>query len=153
MNELSVNDAFDDIEIESFDFIWEEWEEYKGDVPLWQHIFCGSIAGLMEHVFMYPLDTLKTYFQTNGHMKYNMIYDNCNTINNNNNNIYRDMNNHRNMQTFKRNFCSSTNCDKCIIINFCKYKTNCYNVMSALHTKNNRYIHNIAEPVKKYGKL
>ncbi|CAD51737.1 mitochondrial carrier protein [Plasmodium falciparum NF54] len=163
MNELSVNDAFDDIEIESFDFIWEEWEEYKGDVPLWQHIFCGSIAGLMEHVFMYPLDTLKTYFQTNGHMKYNMIYDNCNTINNNNNNIYRgnnssykntcdknykDMNNHRNMQTFKRNFCSSTNCDKCIINNFCKYKTNCYNVMAALHTKNNRYIHNIAEPLK-----
>ncbi|SOV76096.1 mitochondrial carrier protein, putative [Plasmodium sp. gorilla clade G3] len=168
MNELSVNDAFDDIEIESFDFIWEEWEEYKGDVPLWQHIFCGSIAGLMEHVFMYPLDTLKTYFQTNGHMKYNMIYDNCNTINNNNNNnIYRsnnssynntcdknynDMNNHRNMQTFKRNFCSSTNCDNCIINNFCKYKTNCYNVMAALHTKSDRYIHNIAEPLKNMAK-
>ncbi|SOV13965.1 mitochondrial carrier protein, putative [Plasmodium sp. gorilla clade G2] len=160
MNELSVNDAFDDIEIESFDFIWEEWEEYKGDVPLWQHIFCGSIAGLMEHVFMYPLDTLKTYFQTNGHMKYNKIYDNCNNINNNNNiyhnnncdKNYKDMNNHRNMQMFKRKFCSSTNCDNCIINNVCKYKTNCYNVMAALHTKNSRYINNIAEPLKNMAK-
>lgn len=61
---LAVNENIGDIDYS--DFIWEEWEEYKGDVPFWQHTFCGSVAGIMEHVCMYPLDTMKTYFQANG---------------------------------------------------------------------------------------
>lgn len=51
---------------ECSDFLWEEWEEYKGDIPFWQHTFCGSVAGIMEHVCMYPMDTVKTYFQSYG---------------------------------------------------------------------------------------
>lgn len=58
--EKDIND------VECSDFLWEEWEEYKGDIPFWQHTFCGSVAGIMEHVCMYPLDTVKTYFQTYG---------------------------------------------------------------------------------------
>lgn len=53
-------------DVECSDFLWEEWEEYKGDIPFWQHTFCGSVAGIMEHVCMYPLDTVKTYFQSYG---------------------------------------------------------------------------------------
>ncbi|SBT87706.1 mitochondrial carrier protein, putative [Plasmodium malariae] len=133
MNELSVNDAFDEIEMESFDFIWEEWEEYKGDIPMWQHIFCGSIAGLMEHVFMYPLDTLKTYIQTNDRLKSKKMSEMCNlyscTGNNNhfselcvhNNGISNNIN--INAHIDKKKFCSSTGCDNCIY-----NKTCCYNI-------------------------
>lgn len=41
-----------------------EWENWTGDLPFWQHAFCGSIAGVMEHVSLFPLDTIKTRLQT-----------------------------------------------------------------------------------------
>ncbi|SBT33273.1 mitochondrial carrier protein, putative [Plasmodium ovale wallikeri] len=128
MNELSVNDGFDDIEVESFDFIWEEWEEYKGDVPLWQHIFCGSIAGLMEHVFMYPLDTLKTYIQTDGRLKSNKhTFERCKVYNcSGSNNHFKELNVHNSMHMDKKNFCTSTKgCDNCIYSKMCNYNNIC----------------------------
>ncbi|ANQ07566.1 Mitochondrial carrier protein [Plasmodium coatneyi] len=138
MNELSVNDAFDDIEIESFDFIWEEWEEYKGDVPLWQHIFCGSIAGLMEHVFMYPLDTIKTYIQTNDRLKCGRrAYDRCSMYrqNGNGSNI-NDVEAHKSgMYIDKKKFCTSRGCDGCIYKKTCTYENFCNMKMMAAFNK------------------
>jgi len=41
----------------------EDWEEWDGNSPLWQHCVAGSIAGLAEHVLVYPLDTVRTHIQ------------------------------------------------------------------------------------------
>jgi len=40
-----------------------EWEVRDGSTPFWQHAVAGSCAGVMEHVSMYPLDTVKTHVQ------------------------------------------------------------------------------------------
>lgn len=40
-----------------------EWEERPEDVPFWRHAVAGSIAGVSEHIGMYPIDTLKTRMQ------------------------------------------------------------------------------------------
>jgi len=40
-----------------------EWEEWDGSTPFWQHAVAGSCAGMMEHVAMYPVDTIKTRMQ------------------------------------------------------------------------------------------
>jgi len=40
-----------------------EWEEWDGSNPFWQHAAAGSCAGVMEHVAMYPVDTIKTRMQ------------------------------------------------------------------------------------------
>ncbi|KEP60859.1 UNVERIFIED_CONTAM: carrier superfamily protein [Hammondia hammondi] len=45
---------------------WEtslDWEEWQGDWPLPLHAAAGSIAGLMEHLAVYPIDTIKTRAQ------------------------------------------------------------------------------------------
>ncbi|KAK1443752.1 hypothetical protein BgAZ_206280 [Babesia gibsoni] len=36
------------------------YEEWQGDCKFWQHAVCGSAAGVMEHIALFPLDTLKT---------------------------------------------------------------------------------------------
>jgi len=41
-----------------------DWEDRPDSVPLWRHAFAGSLAGITEHVGMYPLDTVKTRMQT-----------------------------------------------------------------------------------------
>eukprot|EP00916_Digyalum_oweni_P002261 GHVL01004117.1.p1 GENE.GHVL01004117.1~~GHVL01004117.1.p1 ORF type:complete len:310 (-),score=23.67 GHVL01004117.1:973-1902(-) len=43
--------------------ILETWDEWKGDIPFYQHAFCGSVAGFVEHISMHPVDTLKTNLQ------------------------------------------------------------------------------------------
>jgi len=40
-----------------------EWEVRDESTPFWQHAVAGSCAGIMEHVGMYPLDTVKTRVQ------------------------------------------------------------------------------------------
>lgn len=40
---------------------WEHWDPTQ--VPLWKHMLAGSAAGIMEHVAMYPVDTVKTQMQ------------------------------------------------------------------------------------------
>ena len=39
----------------------DDWEEYdpKSGLTFTDHMIAGSCAGLMEHVVMYPVDTLK----------------------------------------------------------------------------------------------
>jgi len=40
-----------------------EWEVRDGSTPFGQHAIAGSVAGVMEHISMYPLDTVKTQMQ------------------------------------------------------------------------------------------
>ncbi|KAL8450790.1 hypothetical protein Emag_003078 [Eimeria magna] len=40
-----------------------EWEEWRGDWPFIHHAIAGSFAGVMEHITMYPIDTIKTRMQ------------------------------------------------------------------------------------------
>jgi len=44
---------------------WEEhdWEERSPDTALWQHMIAGSIAGMVEHAVVFPLDSVKTHMQ------------------------------------------------------------------------------------------
>ncbi|CAE7287416.1 mcfF, partial [Symbiodinium necroappetens] len=42
---------------------FEQWEEWDASTPLWKHAAAGSCAGVMEHIGMYPLDTVKTHMQ------------------------------------------------------------------------------------------
>ena len=39
-------------------------EEWDGRTPFYQHCIAGSMAGVAEHLLMYPFDTIKTYIQT-----------------------------------------------------------------------------------------
>jgi len=41
-----------------------EWEEWDGKSPFWHHCIAGSLAGVGEHVLLYPMDTVKTHMQT-----------------------------------------------------------------------------------------
>ena len=36
-----------------------ELEGERGDSPFLVHVLAGSVAGLMEHVLIYPIDTIK----------------------------------------------------------------------------------------------
>ena len=38
---------------------WEDWEEWDGQSKFSHHMFAGSCAGLVEHLAMFPLDTLR----------------------------------------------------------------------------------------------
>jgi len=40
-----------------------EFEEWDGISPFWHHCFAGSLAGVAEHVIVYPIDTVKTHIQ------------------------------------------------------------------------------------------
>ena len=51
------NDISVDIDLED----WEEWDSSK--LSFRDHMFAGSLAGLAEHVGMFPMDTLKTNIQ------------------------------------------------------------------------------------------
>ena len=53
MNEFTDNEPDED---------WEEWDPSRTSFLV--HMFSGSIAGLAEHVLMFPIDTMKTHIQT-----------------------------------------------------------------------------------------
>jgi solute carrier family 25 iron transporter 28/37 len=44
------------------DLEWEEWN--KNELPFTHHCIAGSIAGVSEHVLLYPIDTVKTHMQS-----------------------------------------------------------------------------------------
>eukprot|EP00743_Colponemidia_sp_Colp-15_P003657 GILK01003947.1.p1 GENE.GILK01003947.1~~GILK01003947.1.p1 ORF type:complete len:384 (-),score=22.98 GILK01003947.1:100-1125(-) len=50
------------VDTSTFNDDWEEWEPER--MPFWKHMIAGSCAGLMEHSFMFPMDTIKTHMQT-----------------------------------------------------------------------------------------
>lgn len=44
-------------QLEEDEFDWEEWDREK--MPFHVHMAAGSFAGVMEHLVMYPVDTIK----------------------------------------------------------------------------------------------
>ena len=38
-------------------------EERDENTPLWEHMLAGSIAGMVEHAAVFPIDTVKTHVQ------------------------------------------------------------------------------------------
>jgi solute carrier family 25 iron transporter 28/37 len=40
-----------------------EWEERRPGTSFWTHAAAGSVAGITEHVCLYPVDTIKTHMQ------------------------------------------------------------------------------------------
>jgi solute carrier family 25 iron transporter 28/37 len=49
---------------QEFDDEFFEWEERKDDTPFTTHMVSGSIAGIVEHCSLLPLDTIKTHRQS-----------------------------------------------------------------------------------------
>lgn len=45
---------------------WLDWETKPDHVPMWKHMIAGSCAGIMEHLGMFPVDTVKTHIQASG---------------------------------------------------------------------------------------
>jgi len=43
------------------DLEWEEWDPKR--ISFHKHMLAGSIAGLSEHISIFPIDTLKTFIQ------------------------------------------------------------------------------------------
>lgn len=41
----------------------DDWEEWDGKSPFWHHCLAGSMAGVAEHILVYPFDTVKTHLQ------------------------------------------------------------------------------------------
>jgi solute carrier family 25 (mitochondrial iron transporter), member 28/37 len=41
----------------------DDWEEWDGTSPFWIHCVAGSLAGVVEHTAVYPLDTVRTHIQ------------------------------------------------------------------------------------------
>lgn len=40
-----------------------DWEEWDGNSPFWIHCVAGSLAGVVEHAAVFPLDTVRTHIQ------------------------------------------------------------------------------------------
>ena len=53
-----INKLEDNIEHDIDEF---EIEGSRGNSPYKVHVIAGSIAGLMEHVLIFPIDTIKVY--------------------------------------------------------------------------------------------
>lgn len=53
----TANNVDDDDEVD------EDWEEWDGRSPFWAHCLAGSIAGVVEHAAIFPLDTVRTHIQ------------------------------------------------------------------------------------------
>lgn len=45
---------------------WMDWETRREHIPIGKHIIAGSCAGIVEHLGMFPLDTIKTHMQACG---------------------------------------------------------------------------------------
>lgn len=43
------------------DLEWEEWDPSK--ISFVHHMLAGSVAGLVEHISIFPIDTIKTHMQ------------------------------------------------------------------------------------------
>mmetsp|Transcript_8339 Transcript_8339/g.24657 ORF Transcript_8339/g.24657 Transcript_8339/m.24657 type:complete len:465 (-) Transcript_8339:228-1622(-) len=57
----------------------DDWEEWDGKSPFWVHCVAGSLAGVAEHVLVYPLDTVRTHIQVCASCNYNPATHNAST--------------------------------------------------------------------------
>ena len=46
------------------DLEWEEWDSSTSPLSFFHHCLAGSFAGVTEHTLLYPLDTVKTCWQS-----------------------------------------------------------------------------------------
>ena len=46
------------------DLEWEEWDSTTSPLSFFHHCLAGSFAGVAEHTLLYPLDTVKTCWQS-----------------------------------------------------------------------------------------
>ena len=46
------------------DLEWEEWDPSSSPLTFFDHCLAGSFAGVAEHTLLYPLDTVKTCWQS-----------------------------------------------------------------------------------------
>lgn len=46
------------------DLEWEEWDSNTSPLSFSHHCLAGSFAGVAEHTLLYPLDTVKTCWQS-----------------------------------------------------------------------------------------
>ena len=46
------------------DLEWEEWDPASSPLTFADHCLAGSFAGVAEHTLLYPLDTVKTCWQS-----------------------------------------------------------------------------------------
>lgn len=46
------------------DLEWEEWDPSSSPLTFADHCLAGSFAGVAEHTLLYPLDTVKTCWQS-----------------------------------------------------------------------------------------
>mmetsp|Transcript_19289 Transcript_19289/g.37562 ORF Transcript_19289/g.37562 Transcript_19289/m.37562 type:complete len:147 (+) Transcript_19289:142-582(+) len=46
------------------DLEWEEWDPHTSPLSFFHHCLAGSFAGVAEHTLLYPLDTVKTCWQS-----------------------------------------------------------------------------------------
>ena len=46
------------------DLEWEEWDSSTSPLSFFHHCLAGSFAGVAEHTLLYPLDTVKTCWQS-----------------------------------------------------------------------------------------
>lgn len=60
------------MEIEEDSHEWEEWDPSK--ISFGNHMIAGSVAGLVEHVSMFPLDTIKTHVQYDRRIPINPVH-------------------------------------------------------------------------------
>jgi solute carrier family 25 (mitochondrial iron transporter), member 28/37 len=59
----TLNETEEESETATATTIDEDWEEWDGTTPFWTHCVAGSIAGVVEHGAIYPLDTVRTHIQ------------------------------------------------------------------------------------------
>lgn len=57
----------------------DDWEEWDGTSPFWVHCVAGSMAGVAEHVLVYPLDTVRTHIQVCAACNFNPATHNAST--------------------------------------------------------------------------
>jgi solute carrier family 25 iron transporter 28/37 len=56
------NTKEEEVELDSDEEL--EWEEWKPEqISFGNHMIAGSMAGLAEHVSLFPMDTIKTHIQ------------------------------------------------------------------------------------------
>ena len=58
------------------DLEWEEWDSTTSPLSFFHHCLAGSFAGVVEHTLLYPLDTVKTCWQSQVLGSCGMV-DNC----------------------------------------------------------------------------
>ncbi|VEU38638.1 unnamed protein product [Pseudo-nitzschia multistriata] len=57
----------------------DDWEEWDGTSPFWVHCVAGSMAGVAEHILVYPLDTVRTHIQVCAACHFNPATHNAST--------------------------------------------------------------------------